>query len=100
MGTRVCLVASEPVTGAAGDWAEVPRNTALVVCRERCGLLNVLQAPLTACGAHPRQEEVSRCLEAVSRASGVTEAAHKGRHVIAVTSSRFWYRSDHGKSIV
>ncbi|EFN55103.1 hypothetical protein CHLNCDRAFT_24322, partial [Chlorella variabilis] len=30
-GSRVCLVASEPVTSAAHDWCEVPANTALVV---------------------------------------------------------------------
>ena len=60
LGTRVCLIASEPVTGALSDWAEVPRNTALVVCREKAGVLNVVQSPLTAEGVHPRQEEVSR----------------------------------------
>jgi hypothetical protein len=34
----VALVASEPITGQAGDWVAVPRNTALVVIREKVGL--------------------------------------------------------------
>jgi hypothetical protein len=45
---------------------EVPANTALVVCREQGGILNILLSPLTASGKHPRHEEVARCLEAVS----------------------------------
>ena len=62
LGSRVCIVASEPVTGALSDWVEVPRNTALVVCREKAGVLNMLQTPITADGVHPRLEEVSRCV--------------------------------------
>ena len=59
---------------------QVPPNTALVVCREKGGLLNVLLSPLCPSGAHPRQAEVSRCLEAVTRASGLTaEAPLAGR---------------------
>jgi predicted glutamine amidotransferase/WD40 repeat protein len=75
LGTRVCLIASEPVTGRGSDWAAVPRNTALVVCREKGGLLAVLQAPLVAAGEHPRAAEVYRCLEAVAAAAGGDAAA-------------------------
>lgn len=35
VGTRVALIVSEPITGQAGDWVAVPRNTALVVMREK-----------------------------------------------------------------
>ncbi len=99
-GSRVCMVASEPVTSAANDWVrarcwscfiavpsphcgawshpillavptlmltccprraaapatqvEVPANTALVVCREKAGILNILLAPLGEQGSHTR----------------------------------------------
>jgi hypothetical protein len=66
-GTRVCIVASEPVTSSASNWAEVPRNTALVVCHEKGKVLSVMQSPLAAAGLHSRQDEVHRCLEAVVR---------------------------------
>ena len=59
-GSRVCLVASEPVTGAADDWVEVPANTAVVVCREKGGILNILLAPLTQEGEHARHATL-RC---------------------------------------
>lgn len=45
---------------------EVPANTALVVCREKGGILNILLSPLAEGGQHERHEEVARCLEAVS----------------------------------
>lgn len=76
---RVCLIASEPVTARASDWVEVPRNTALVVCREKDGLLTVIQSPLTAAGEHPRHAEVYRCLEAVLGAAGITGAGSKSQ---------------------
>lgn len=38
MGTRVAVIASEPITGQAGDWVAVPHNTALVVISEKVGL--------------------------------------------------------------
>ena len=60
-GSRVCLVASEPVTGAADDWVEVPANTAVVVCREKGGILNILLAPLTQGGEHARHACAVRC---------------------------------------
>ena len=78
MGSRVVLVASEPVTSSASDWAEVPRNTALVVAREKGDILAVLQSPLCLSGCHPRQEEVSHCLEAVTSAAGPAREGVKG----------------------
>ena len=38
VGTRVALIASEPITGQAGDWVAVPHNTALVVISEKVRL--------------------------------------------------------------
>ena len=37
VGSRVALVASEPITRRPGDWVAVPRNTALIVLREKVG---------------------------------------------------------------
>lgn len=39
VGTRVALIASEPITGQAGDWVAVPNNTALVVISEKVHML-------------------------------------------------------------
>ena len=57
-GTRVVLVASEPITKSSGDWVAVPRNTALVITREKEGFIDIMRTPLHASGAHARQEEV------------------------------------------
>jgi len=57
-GTRVVLVASEPITQSSGDWVAVPKNTALVVSREKEGYIDIVRTPLHASGAHNRQEEV------------------------------------------
>lgn len=92
-GARVCLIASEPVTASTSDWVEVPRNTALIVCQEKGGLLTVVQAPLTD-GTHcfnsnidqncehgnelaltSRQEEIMRCLESITAATGLAAAS-------------------------
>jgi predicted glutamine amidotransferase len=78
-GARVCLIASEPVTERASDWTEVPKNTALVVCREKGALLTMITAPLTSLGEHPRQAEVQRCLEAVTAAAGIRSGAPPAR---------------------
>lgn len=69
--SRVCLIASEPVTSSASEWTEVPRNTALVICREKDGLLTVVQAPLTCSGVHPRQDEIHRCLDSITGAAAI-----------------------------
>lgn len=73
MGSRVVLVASEPVTSSASDWVEVPHNTALVVAREKGSILALLQSPLCLSGCHPRQEEVSHCLEAAVSVAGLAQ---------------------------
>ena len=44
------LVASEPITRSAGDWVAVPRNTVLIVSRDKGGCLNLLSSPLGALG--------------------------------------------------
>jgi len=41
--TRVCFVASEPVTGCASDWNVVEANTALVISKDqRCVFISIL----------------------------------------------------------
>ncbi|KAK9815459.1 hypothetical protein WJX72_003974 [[Myrmecia] bisecta] len=74
VGTRVVIVASEPITRSAADWVAVPHNTALVISREKNGFINVIRTPIAAGAAHARQEEVARCLDAVS---GAAEAASR-----------------------
>jgi len=57
---------------------QVPRNTALVVSREKGDFVNVIQTPLAAQGAHGRQAEVQLCAPRPSllrRKSTRTEAA-------------------------
>lgn len=61
-GTRVAMVASEPITGSKSDWVKVPKNTALVISREKSGFVNIMRAPVSSTGSHPRQEEVLRYL--------------------------------------
>eukprot|EP00884_Botryococcus_braunii_P000756 jgi/Botrbrau1/10681/Bobra.139_2s0011.1 len=77
VGTRVVIIASEPITRAVGDWVPVPKNTALVLSWDKHGYLNVIQSPLNHSDRKrtPEQEEVARCLEAVSAASQV--AGHR-----------------------
>ena len=71
-GTRTVLVASEPITRSKGDWVAVPRNTALVVSREKGRFINVMLAPLGggAC-ASGGAADVAACLEAVCGAAEV-----------------------------
>jgi predicted glutamine amidotransferase len=57
-GTLVVLVASEPITQSSGDWVAVPKNTALVVSREKEGYIDIVRTPLHPSGEHNRQEEV------------------------------------------
>lgn len=68
-GAVVAFVSSEPITGSTTDWVSVPPNMALVITREKSGYLNIMRAPLAplAPRAADTQEEVARCLEAVSR---------------------------------
>jgi len=71
-GSKVVLVASEPITRSASHWVAVPRNSALVVARSKGGAVDVVQTPLAPGGAHPRQAEVQQCLEALSQSATVT----------------------------
>ena len=70
VGTRVAIVSSEPITGSS-DWVSVPRNTALVISQGKSGYVSILKSPLASSGKHLRQEEVMRCLEAVTSAAEV-----------------------------
>ncbi len=48
VGTRVALVASEPITRQAGEWVAVPRNSALIIISEK------VKAPFSLNFAHGR----------------------------------------------
>ena len=63
--TRVCFVASEPVTGCSSDWNVVEPNTALVISKDVRGILTVFKAYIAAEGEHPNNSEVYRCLESL-----------------------------------
>lgn len=85
VGTRVAIVSSEPITGSS-DWVSVPRNTALIISQGKSGYVTILKSPLASSGKHPRQEEVMRCLEAVTSAAEVEGQAwplhrHKRRRI-------------------
>jgi hypothetical protein len=45
----------------------VPKNTALVITREKGGYINIMRSPLLACAVpgqlNPVQQEVAVCLE-------------------------------------
>ncbi|KAI8105103.1 hypothetical protein M9435_000274 [Picochlorum sp. BPE23] len=79
--TRVCLVASEPVTDCTSDWNAVEPNTALVISKDSKGILTVFKAWLANEGEHPDNEEVYRCLETVDEklVDGGLDAAHSGK---------------------
>ncbi|GBF92924.1 hypothetical protein Rsub_05760 [Raphidocelis subcapitata] len=70
-GSSVAFIASEPITGSNTDWVAVPKNTALVITREKGGYINIMRSPLIATppagGPDPVQQEVATCLEAVIR---------------------------------
>ena len=60
VGTRVALVASEPITRQAGDWVAVPRNTALIIISEKVGnRLKCMPYPIHFVEHHP----LLRCVE-------------------------------------
>ncbi|GAX84568.1 hypothetical protein CEUSTIGMA_g11989.t1 [Chlamydomonas eustigma] len=72
-GAKVAFVASEPITASTTDWVAVPKNTAMVITREKDSYINILRAPLST-GRGPVSEvlaeaqlEVSLCLDAVGR---------------------------------
>ena len=65
VGTRVVLVASEPITRSSGDWVAVPRNTVLIVSHDKGGCLNVLSSPLGV--ADPVRHDVGSLVDAMCR---------------------------------
>ena len=45
-GSRCALVVSEPITSQCTDWVSVPRNTALVVVKDKAGFITIIRSPL------------------------------------------------------
>ena len=105
-GSSTVLIASEPITAAAGDWVPVPRNTAVVVTREKGAYVNVMLAPLDAGagGAAAAAAEVAVCLDAVRGAADVARRAggapnrHPASRAPSVDDDRDGWRSDRGKA--
>jgi hypothetical protein len=68
-GSSVAFIASEPITGSNTDWVAVPKNTALVITREKGGYISILRSPLLQYVGvpgelrDPVQQEVATCLE-------------------------------------
>lgn len=54
-GSKLVMVASEPITNSCTDWVKVPPNTALVVTKEKGDFVNVLRSPLSTNGRHSLQ---------------------------------------------
>lgn len=83
-GSRTALIASEPITRSGGDWVAVPRNTAVVMSREKGAFVNIMLAPLgpavtcpggaasAAATVSARAEDVAACLEAITGAAEVS----------------------------
>lgn len=65
-GSKVVVIASEPITRSSGHWVAVPCNSALVVSRSKGGLVDVVLTPMAATGHHPRQPEVQLCVPSTS----------------------------------
>ena len=74
--TKVCMIASEPVTSALDDWAEVPKNTALVISRDLDGQLTILRAPLID-SENIKGQEIFKCLESTNSNRGHSGVSHK-----------------------
>jgi hypothetical protein len=53
----------------------VPKNTALIITREKGGYLNIMRSPISAAAPDPIQQEVSTCLEAISRSMSTKSSA-------------------------
>ena len=85
--TRVCLVASEPVTECSSDWNAVEPNTALVISKDCSGILTVFKAWIADEGEHPHNAEVYRCLETIEEKM-VDDALHLQTGTISIVSSK------------
>ena len=53
----------------------MPKNTALIITREKGGYLNIMRSPISASAPDPIQQEVSTCLEAISRSMSTKSSA-------------------------
>lgn len=58
-GSKMVMIASEPITKSCVDWIKVPPNTCLVVTKEKDDFVNVIRCPLTNCGTHSLQASAS-----------------------------------------
>ena len=76
--TRVCFVASEPVTSCCSDWNVVEPNTALVISKDTKGILTVFKSWIAPQGDHPNNAEVYRCLETIEESVMVDDSADCG----------------------
>lgn len=45
-GASVAILASEPITASRTDWVVVPKNTAVIISREKSGFLNIMRSQL------------------------------------------------------
>lgn len=45
-GASVAILASEPITASRTDWVAVPKNTAVIITREKGGFLNIMRSQL------------------------------------------------------
>lgn len=59
-GTSVVIIASEPITHSVSDWVIVPKNTALIVSREKSSYVNVMKAKFDDNGNIERKDEICR----------------------------------------
>lgn len=74
------------VSGSTTDWVSVPKNTALIMTREKAGYLNIMRSPLSSSSTpDPTQHEVSTCLEAIIRGLGAQSRAWRVKRARAGT---------------
>ena len=67
------MVASEPITASRTDWVEVPRNSMVIIVREKGDVVNVMVTPISGRGEElSRQKEVSRCLDVICSGRGLS----------------------------
>ncbi len=88
VGTRVVLIASEPITGSASDWVAVPRNTALIVSRDKGGCLNLLSSPLGEPGMQARRLTLALRLSCARRHAPGSGLSGAQRHLCCVCCRR------------
>jgi len=79
--SRMCIVASEPITASSLDWIPVPKNHALVVTKDANGIVDVTHYPLAGGEAQaPRRRDTLLCLDALAEANLAPSRAWLSRH--------------------